>query len=498
MGIIVRQSVKSAIVTLAGAGLGAFIVLLSISVFGKQYYGFQQTLLKYATMLSYICIFGYSSTVFILGQKYNETHPGRGVFLRLTLIVPCIISLITVAGMFVFKEKVLLIFNKEDYPVMRKYYGLFASLMFINVIMMWFEGYLLALNKSAVQTFIREILIRIINVILIVLFCVNVLDFSLFIYLYTFLYVIPLLILFYLVKKDRGFYFYGSASLLSRKEKSEIYNFSFFHMLSVVSMVLIFQIDAFLIPPLATNGLADFAIYSVAVFGVALMRNPTKVIGQAVTPSLAQAYNEGRLKDIAKIYKATAINMQIISLVIFLLVVLNIDKVMLVLGTLKPGYDMAGPVLIILTIGQVIEMSAGPNFELIGVTKYYRFNFWIAVMLLIVIIGLDIWLIQSMGITGAAWATTTGLIIFNLSKAFFLWKKFKILPVGRETLYIALIGCAVFALVWVIPATDNSYLDILIRSLTAGLLLWFALFKCKVSAELNELTRNILFKRKLF
>lgn len=400
--------------------------------------------------------------------------------------------------MAVFREQLLAVFKSEDRPLIRQYYPLFPVFMIITVVMMWLEGYLQALNKSALQNFIREILLRLINIALVLLFAADIIGFSLFINLYVLLYIIPLIALIYLARKNEGFRFGGALSLLSPTEKKEIYRFSSYHMLGVVSIVLVFQMDALLIPPFSQNGLEDVAVYSIAVFGVALMRNPARVIGIAATPSFTQTYNEGRIRDLSRLYFRSSVNMQIIALVMFLLIALNLDNGMRILAVIKPGYELVKPLVLILMIGQIIEMGAGPNFELIGVTRYYRFNFWIALGLLGVIIALNIVLIKAIGLTGAAWATTIGLVLFNIVKALFLWKKLKIQPLGKSTAVIAGIGLVVGLVVWLLPTIPNVYWDIVLRTVVTGLLLWIMLYKSGVSPELNELTRNILFKRRLF
>lgn len=498
MGIVVRQSLKSAILTLAGAALGGVVMLLSISVFGKQDYGFQQSLQKYATLISYFCILGYNYTVLIFGQKYDSKHPARGVFLRLTFVIPLIVAIITAVLMLLLKPLLLGMFKPEDIPLMDRYYLFFPIFMVITVVMMWLEGYLQSVHKSAIQNFIREILLRIINMALIGLFFADIIDFDGFVALFVLLYILPVLLLVVVARKSSGFHFKGSKELLSKAERNEIYKFSAYHMLGVVGVVLIFQMDALLIPPFSKNGLEDAAVYATAIFAVALMRNPARVIGVAATPAFTQTYNEGNIRELASLYSRSSVNMQITALIMFLLIALNLDSAMILLAQVKPGYEMVKPLILVLMIGQVIEMGAGPNFELIGVTKYYRFNFWIAIALLAAIIVLNVWLIQQFGIIGAAWATTSGLALFNIAKALFLWKKLKIQPFTNATWKIIAIGIVIGVAVWFIPFLGNVYLDIALRSTLSGLMLWLLLYRFNVSPELSEITRNIIYKRKLF
>ena len=56
MGIVVRQSIKTTIVTLFGAVLGAIIVLASTYLLPVQYYGFIKNITNQALTFSYFLL----------------------------------------------------------------------------------------------------------------------------------------------------------------------------------------------------------------------------------------------------------------------------------------------------------------------------------------------------------------------------------------------------------------------------------------------------------
>src|SRR5690606_11570757 len=149
-------------------------------------------------------------------------------------------------------------------------------------------------------------------------------------------------------------------------------------------------------------------------------------------------------------------------------------------------------------IGQLADMITGLNYELIGVTKYYRFNFWIALFLLAVTITLNFLLIPYWGIFGAAWATTIGLVIFNLVKTFFLWKKLKMQPFHRNSLKILLAGLISWGICWLIPYLGNPFVDTFFRSLLMLLLYGLLLYRLKVSVEFNDLVSNLRHKKRFY
>jgi O-antigen/teichoic acid export membrane protein len=168
------------------------------------------------------------------------------------------------------------------------------------------------------------------------------------------------------------------------------------------------------------------------------------------------------------------------------------------MALIQKGFGQIKALIMILMIGQLFDMVSGLNSELIGVTKHYRFNFWIALLLLVFVVVLDFILIKEIGIYGAAWGTTIGLVFFNITKAIFLWKKMDMQPFQKASLYILGAGLLSGLLAWALPYLGNVYLDVICRSMLFCLLLWFTLYKAKVSSELNDITDNLLHRRRFY
>jgi len=499
MGIVVRQSIKSVIITLVGAVLGAAVLVLSVKFFPKIELGFRDSLIKIALQVSYIGLFGFNFTLLIFGQKYPPGHNARGTFLTITAIAPLLLTLLVSACYFFFKNDLSAIYkNPEDAKMMEQYLILFPMLTLISAAMAWLEGYLQSLHKTALQNFAREILARLVYITLIVLFGFQVISFETFIWLYVITYIIPFLYLLIIAIHTPGLKFEYKANTFSIKEVKEIFRFSGYHMLTVVSSVLILQIDAVLLAPLGTDGFEAVAVYSVATLAIAMLRNPTRVIGIAATPAFTKSYNEGDLKMLKNLFTRSAINMQVIGLGMFVLVFLNLDNIVAIMALIKPGYSQIKLLILILMIGQLADMVTGLNYELIGVTKYYRFNFWIAIVLLVVVILLNFILIKDLGIYGAAWATTIGLVIFNIAKTVFLWRKLKMQPFSTASFKILLAGMVAGVLAWILPFVLNVYIDAMVRSAIFCAVLWITLYKFKVSQELNEVTDNMITKKRFY
>jgi len=496
MGIVIRQSIKSVAITMGGVILGAVVAVLSIHFFPQSQLGFRESLIKVSSWATYLGIFGFNFTVLILGQKYPPGHKARGTFLTITAVIPAVLCLLVCAGIFLFKPWLLGLYKEDDAILVRQYFVLFPLLTIMTAVIAWMESYLQALNKTAMQNLAREILARIIYIALLLLFGWQIISFDQFIWLYVILYIVPFLFLLIIAMRHPGFSFNYQKGLISKAELKEIWWFSGYHMLTVASTVLLMQLDAFMLGPL--DSLKAVGIYSIATLAISMMRNPIKVIGVAATPSFSQSYNRGDFEELRGLFSRSAVNIQIIGFGLFALVYINAGNIGKLLMLLNDGYGQVTTLMMILMVGQLFDMVTGLNFEMIGVTKYYRFNFWIAIMLMVIVLVLNFFLITSIGIYGAAVATSIGLIIFNLAKAWFLWKKMQMQPFNRTTLYVmAVTGCA-GVLAWLIPYLGSPFADAILRSAVFAAFSWWMLYKIKASAELNGITDNLIRKRKLF
>jgi O-antigen/teichoic acid export membrane protein len=496
MGIVIRQSIKSVIVTLGGVVLGALIAVLSTKFFPKHELGFRENLIKVSMWTSYLAIFGFNYTVLIFGQKYPPGHEKRSSFLAITSIIPLVLSIIVSMGFFIMEPYLSDIYRGEDAAMMHQYIWLFPLLTLFTAMIGWMEGYLQSLHKTALQNLAREIIARIIYIVLIILFATQTISFHTFIWLYVILYLVPFLFLLYIAMRNPGFYFSYKKGIFSSTEIKEIFRFSGYHMLTVASTVLVFQMDAFLLGPL--GGLEQVAVYSIATLAISMLRNPTRVIGIAATPAFTQSYNEGDITGLRNLFSRSSVNMQIIGICMFVLVYININNIQEIMAIIKGGYSQIKPLIMILMIGQLFDMISGLNFELIGVSKYYRFNFWIALILMVMVFVLNYFMIREIGIYGAAWATTIGVIIFNIAKTVFLWNKMHIQPFSKATIYILVVGTIVGFATWIIPYIGNAFADAICRSTIFALLMWFALYRTKVSPELNDITDNLIHKRRFY
>jgi O-antigen/teichoic acid export membrane protein len=99
-----------------------------------------------------------------------------------------------------------------------------------------------------------------------------------------------------------------------------------------------------------------------------------------------------------------------------------------VLGWFGADYRAGVPALQILLIGQMITAGAGSQMQVMTMTGHERIAAGLLVLMSGVHLVMSLGLIRSFGLTGAAIATCTTLILWNLAMAFYIWRRVHVLP----------------------------------------------------------------------
>jgi O-antigen/teichoic acid export membrane protein len=163
-------------------------------------------------------------------------------------------------------------------------------------------------------------------------------------------------------------------------------------------------------------------------------------------------------------------------------------------------------VVLILTLGQLINISTGMNDQILSITNYYKFSFYVSVFISVVLYVLLRVLIPQYGIYGAAWSNTITLVLFNAVKLVFIHRKLGMLPFSMRTLRVVVAALPALAAGYLLPrlfdAMANVYIgamaDAALRSLAIVLVYVAMLLWLKPSADLDEYLATVRKNKRLF
>lgn len=496
MGIVFRQSIKTTIVIFAGAVLGAVVTFISPTYFRQAEYGYTKNLINQAAVAQLFILLGTGNLIYIFFPRMEGDHARKQVLFTIALMTPLAATVLLCIPYFLFREQFIRLYNPVDIPYVAAFYGWVPLFVLFWGYMTLLEAYLVTHMKVALAAFNREIVVRIGNLALIGLFILDLIDFYTFILGSIFIYLIPVLIMLVIARRQiEGFGASRNWSLFSRQEYREFMSFSWFHLFTSLSLNLIGFMDSLLVPMLDEGGMNSLAVYSIAVFITSIALIPYRAMGNAAVPMLNQAYSRNDQPLLENLYNRSAINILVVALAMFLLISCNLPNA---IKLLPRAYADVSPLVMILLIGRVVDMITGFNSEMISVSKYYRFIFWLSLGL-VAMIAVFMWLlVPTYGTRGAAWGVTLALVLFNIFKMWFLWARMRLQPFSVKSLVVIAAAVPAALVGFWLPLLGNAYLDTVVRSglillVYVGMLLWL-----RPSADLNTYLASIRKNKKLF
>ncbi|MEZ5017646.1 MAG: polysaccharide biosynthesis C-terminal domain-containing protein [Flavipsychrobacter sp.] len=495
MGIVFRQSIKTSIVTFLGALLGAIILYLSITFLPQKEFGFARNLLSQAIVGSQFILMGMHSMLYVFISKYPSEHKGRSVVITIGMATPLLLTLLFGIIYIIAKPYIIPLYNANDILLVERYFYWLPLYVLLWGLLIILEQFLNTQMKIAATSFLREVVLRLLNIGLIIAFGFEYIDFNYFIILSVLVHLLPVAALWLMARKVDGFSISTNWKALTKLEYKKIFDFAFFHLLLNMSVVLLDNIDILMIPILDVAGMTSAGIYFIAVYVVSIYQIPYRALATSTAPILNIEYQNNNMDKVRDLFSRSSINIWIATFGMGILIIANLNNGFAVL---PDKYAAAYSVVLILMLGRSINMLTGLNNEMISISNYYRFNFYFTSVLIILIVSLNFLLIPKYGINGAAWGTTIAIGLYNLMKMLFLWIKFKLSPFTKGSIPVLLSAIVAITPGLLMPLIYNPIIDTFVRSLIVIILYLAMLYWLKPSQDFNQYMKNLLKNKKLF
>lgn len=506
MGKVFRQSIWSTIITFIGALIGAAVVYYSTLFLPTQELGFSRNLLSQALIGSQFVLMGMHTTIWIYIHKYPNEHKGRPALITLSLLTPIITTLLLSIPYYIFKQQIISAYTPEDMTLVDKYFTWLPWYVLLWSLIIALEHFLNAHMKIFATSFQKEIVLRLFNLLLIVAYGKYLISFDLYIKLTVLSLIVP--IIWFAIASRRieraylttdsikGFLIPNLRSIkwsaISRSEYKAIFSFAGLHLLLNLSNVLLDYIDIIMIPLLSPNGMAAAGVYFIAVYIMSIHMIPYRALTVSVMPKLTKEFQADDMEKAGDTFKRSSINIWIASLGISALTIANLDNAIKIL---PDGFSQVYTLVLILIIGRIVNQLSGMNTEVISVSKYYKVNFVITSILIVLVAGLNYILIPRYGIVGAAWGTTIAISIHNIVKMVYVWLKFRLHPFSKGSISIMFSAATALVVGCIIPYMFNPIVDTVIRSIVLMLVYLVLLLLLKPSKDLQNVIGSL---KKLF
>ncbi|HSU27729.1 MAG TPA: hypothetical protein VLJ68_05065 [Chitinophagaceae bacterium] len=493
MSSIRRQSIISSVVIYTGFLIG----LLNMYFFTRKglfldpQYGLYNAFIAIATMM--MAFSNMAMPAFISKfYPYYSAHlpPKKNDQLTLAIIISVLgFIIILVAGM-IFKGIVIRKYTANAPEIVAYYKWIFPmglGLMVFTIL----EAYSWQLHRSVFTNFLKEILWRLFNTVLIVLFITGVIDnFDLFIKLFAFSYpFIALVLLIYLAYHKQLHFTFTISHVTRRFSKNIIRLCSFIYPATIIFTVA--QVfDSLLISSVLDNALTKLAVYTVAQNFASMIQAPQRGIISASIAHLSKGWKEKNMALIQRIYQRSSINQLIFACGLFLLIILNFTDAVTEFN-LKGTYLDAYYVVILLGLTRIIDMGTGVNAQIIATSTYWRFEMISGIILLCFMLPLSYILTKRFDIVGTGVAQLISISIYNTIRILFLWKKFKLFPFTRQTLYTILLAGTCFAVCYFTFMEIHGLAGLILRSVAFMVIYTAGAIYFKLSPDIKPVLQSI-------
>ncbi|HEX8514854.1 MAG TPA: polysaccharide biosynthesis C-terminal domain-containing protein [Bacteroidia bacterium] len=486
MGIIEKQATSNAIFSYLGAALGAVTVFWLPHLLTTDENGLIRLLVSISTLLASFGNLGFSSVTIRFFPYFRDKEKGHHGFLFYALMVASI-GFLLVAAVFLLLKSWIIESNIEKSKLFVDYLYYLMPLTFFSLFFNVFDTYLRATYSSVAGSFTKEFFQRVTILLLLAVYWFNYITFPVFISGYIVLTCLPTLILMlYIIKQDewhvkpvRGF--------LSKELRKEILKLSMYSIVSGGAGAIIVNIDVFMVNQLLD--LKQTGIYGIAFYFGTIIIIPARSIYRITSSIVAEAFRHNRLDEIKELYVKTCNTQMAIGLLLFIGICSNVDNIMQIL---PPEYAAGKNVILIISLGYLFEMVTGINQIIIANSRYYKYDTYSLLLVVVLIIIANYMLIPIYGISGSAMATALTIGFYNLMRWLFIYHKFHMQPYNRNTLKLLAIAVVSFAPGLLIPYLDNLILDIITRSAVVGGLFILLILKTEATPDLNQKIRKNL------
>lgn len=482
MGVIKQQGIKNTIISYIGVSIG-FINLIFIQprFLNAEELGLVRVLFSISALLATFLPLGISS----ITSKYFPYFKNRELrhygFLGLIVIFVIIGTAIGLSILFLFKETIIGWYIQES-KLFADFFYFVLPLCFILSLVYALTAYCQSLFKSTIPSFINDVLVRILAIVVVSVYYLKWIDINMFVVFFISVYAAQLLLLiFYILWVDLPS-LKVDFKFLKQNNFPEILKYGLLLSITALSSLGIKYIDVIMLGTYVP--LAFVGIYSVAAFIPTIIEIPLGALERISSPKISEQWTNNNIVSILKIYKESTKYLMLLGGLLLLGTIVNAPYLF---QFLPSEYSKGINVVYILSLSAFINMATGLNTNILLSSKYYRYGSAMLILLLVLVIVNNRLLIPLYGMEGAAIATGVASFIYNAMKFFFIWVKLKMQPFDFTVVKIVFVIVACFVANFFIPSFDNPILAITIHSLIITILYGVAVYYLNIIPEFHYL-----------
>lgn len=489
MGLVIRQSIYTTLISYAGVAIGYVNLLYLYPKFlAPDQVGLLRAIQDAAILFSPFAQFGLTQSIFRFYPQVAKDKKSESQFISAMLLLAGLGFGIFFIVFKIFEKPVLGYFEENARDIIQ-YTSAILWLTLILLLTAILEAYSRSLLKTVFPNLVKEVVARFLLAVLVVCYFQGWLTYNGFIISTVVAYLFCLLLLVFYLLLEKQLRLTLDLSLIRSPLFRELARYSLLSFAGAAGIIIIGKIDGLMVAALC--GFTPVAIYTTGFYMATVIEIPKRALSQVAFPLIARAFEKNDLADISRLYQKTSINQFIIGSLLLIGVYINLDNIFQLMPR-KDVYEAGRWVVIIVGLGKLTDMVFGPSSEIIVLSRYYWFNMVIILFLAVTVVVLNMALIPRYGINGAAISVALALVLFNSAKFIFILARLQMQPFTLATLKVMAIALMTLALNAMLPKMDHVVIDIVLRSSCVTVLFAALTLISKASPDGNALVGRIV------
>ncbi len=490
MGIIQRQGIRNSIITYTGIILGAIsLIIIQPRFLTKEEIGLTRILFSFSALVASFMPLGTNATVIKYFPYFRRREEGHYGFFAFMFLFPLVGYTIFAVFLWLFRDNVIAHYIQQSKLFTDYFYYIFPLTFFLSFITV-LTSYSYSIFRTSVPALINDVLVRIGGVIVFTLYYIHFIDRDQLIMFFVGVYGLQFLgLIIYIIWEDRPSL---RVKWNSYREHTPYKMFKYGMVMSISGMASIglkymdtLMLGMYKPKEASLNALDVVGIYSIAAFVAVFVEAPMTALDKIIAPKYADGWRNNDLEDIRQIYYKSAKYQLLAGGLLFLLINLNIDSLFQFIP--DKDYSLAKGVILIISIGTLINMGTGnSDGYLYTSSRYKAVTILLILLMFIAFINYKIF-IPLFGMKGAALATALSATVYNFSKYFLIWYYYKMQPFSLDTLKILIVIIVTGTIGYFIPSIGNPFLDIALKgTVVAGIFAGLA-YALRIVPEFHHL-----------
>src|SRR6185437_12596416 len=481
MGIVKKQVYKNTIISYAGMVIGFVnLIFLYPRFLAADQIGLFLLLISLSVLYSLVASMGVPSIVaryFPFFRTEDNTHGG---FLHVVGRFAIIGFMISTAVFFLIKPIIVASFIQKA-PLFVAYYYYLIPLAFFTIFFNFLEALGKAVYQSIFSSFLKEVLLRLLTMIAMVMLAEGWISFQQFIIIYISINGLICLVLIISLATSGKFSF-RKTLLPPAVAGKEMINFGLFTLLSSTVYVILQNVDRYMLSAMA--GLAVQGIYGI-YSGIAIVINvPQQALSRTTYQIVADSWKAKNMQNIAEIYSKTSIIQMVAGCFLFIGIVVNKENLLAILH--KKEFTDQFDVLVVICLGFLVDITGGLNTYILTTSHKYHLITILVIAWSLFCIGLTYILIPLYGGLGAALAYLATITGINFCTWFYLKYRFKMQPFTFKHLLVIGITRVSYFIAGYFWRMPNLLLDIFVRSMLTAVIYISLTYVARISDDVNE------------